>query len=70
MENSKINKKKKTEYMKIKIVTAYEIGQEINENGLKGTVVRIEIIVFENERFVDYILDNGGKLRIKFKPDK
>jgi len=56
--------------MEIKIVTAYEIGQQVSENGLSGTVERIEIIVYQKERFVDYILDNGGKIRIKFRPEE
>lgn len=56
--------------MEINIVTAYEIGQQVNENGLSGTVERIEIIVYQDERFVDYILDNGGKIRIKFRPEE
>lgn len=56
--------------MEIKIVTAYEIGQKVNENGLSGIVERIEIIVCHHERFVDYILDNGGKIRIKFKDEQ
>jgi hypothetical protein len=54
--------------MEIKIKTAYELGQEINENGLKGKVVRIDIIVHsEDKQDVEYILDNGGKIVIGFK---
>lgn len=54
--------------MEIKIKTAYELGQVVNENGLQGTVVRIEIIVHsEDKQDVQYILDNGGKIVIGFK---
>ena len=54
--------------MEINVKTAYEIGQFVNENGLQGTVVRIEIIVLSADyQDVDYILDNGGKIRIRFK---
>jgi hypothetical protein len=54
--------------MNINIKTKYEIGQFVSENGLEGTVVRIEIIVHsEDYQDVDYILDNGGKIKIGFK---
>ena len=54
--------------MEINIKTVYEIGQIVNENGLQGTVIRIEIIVISaDHQDVDYILDNGGKIRIQFK---
>ena len=54
--------------MEIKVKTAYELGQKINENGMKGTVVRIEIIVHSvDKQEVQYILDTGGKIVIGFK---
>lgn len=54
--------------MEIKVKTDYEIGQQVDENGLKGTVERIEIIVHSEDRQdVVYILDNGGKIVINYK---
>ena len=54
--------------MEINIKTAYELGEKVNENGLKGTIVRIDIIVHSEEKQdVEYILDNGGKIVIGFK---
>lgn len=54
--------------MEIKVNTSYEIGQEINEMGVKGKIMRIEIIAYsENHQTIDYILDNGGKISISWK---
>jgi len=51
--------------MEIKNATAYELGQRINEKGLKGIVVQINAIVYSEEiQDVEYILDNGGKVVI------
>ena len=54
--------------MEINVKTAYELGQVINEKGLKGKIVRIDIVVYSEDRQdVEYILDNGGKIVIGFK---
>ncbi len=61
--------------MTINVTTSYEIGQTISEkseNGkiLSGTIVRIEIIVLSDSPegiFIDYLLDNGGKIRVLYK---
>jgi hypothetical protein len=54
--------------MEINIKTAYELGQEVNENDLTGVVVRIEVVVYSEDRQdVVYILDNGGKIIIHWK---
>lgn len=54
--------------MEINVETSYEIGDFVNEGELQGTVVRIEIIVHSiDHQDIDYILDNGGKIRIGFK---
>jgi hypothetical protein len=59
--------------MKIEVTTSYEIGQTITENSknekaLTGKVIRIEIIILSDDyQDIDYILDNGGKIRISYK---
>lgn len=54
--------------MEIKVKTSYEIGQSVDEMGLKGKIMRIEIIVYsENHQMIDYILDNGGKISMGWK---
>jgi hypothetical protein len=53
--------------MNINIDTTYDLGQKVDENGMKGTVVRIEIIINSNGLTdVFYVLDNGGKIKIGF----
>ena len=58
--------------MEINVKTAYELGQTVNENGVTGTVVRIEVIVYSKDlQTVVYILDNGVRIEIGFKsPNK
>lgn len=58
--------------MEINVKTAYELGQTVNENGVTGTVVRIEVIVYSKDlQTVVYILDNDARIEIGFKsPNK
>lgn len=58
--------------MEINVKTAYDLGQKVNENGVTGTVVKIEVIIYSKDlQTVVYTLDNGVRIEIGFKnPNK